>query len=264
MSCAFIAACETSPLVKDIDPLESACRLTFSDEFDGVGKVDSGKWISKNINRRPNEGGPDGYWRSENARLNGQGQLVIQATQIPNQNNDTDPYDYAAAMVSTEGTFEQLYGQFEIRARLPQASGWWTAFWLFNDKGSEKRSTEIDIIEGFGWTDELRHGVHINEARDDTISAVHKTVREGIRQGFHIYRLDWSAEELVYYIDGEAVWRRSAKDVAAIPLYLKVTGEISTKPWLLTDQWSGVLKPENLPDDFVIDYVKVWQGCAKA
>ena len=259
-----MAACETSSLAETIDPLSSTCRLTFSDDFNGKGAVNSRKWISKNINRRPNEEGPDGYWRSDNVRLNGQGQLVIKTTQVSNQNDDADPYDYASGMISTEGTFEQAYGRFEIRARLPQASGWWAAFWLFNDDIPSGISTEIDIIEGFGWTDELRHAVHINEGRGDTISDVHKTVRAGIRQGFHTYRLDWSADELVYYIDGEEVWRRYAKDVTAMPLYLKVTGEISTKPWLLTREWSGALDPENLPDDFIIDYVKVWQGCAAA
>ena len=255
-----LAACQAMP---SHAPSPQSCRLTFSDDFNGTGTADKTKWISKEYNRRPNESGPDGYWLKENARLDGEGNLVISTRQIPNRNKDSDPYDYASGMVSTQGLFEQQYGRFEIRARLPRQSGWWAAFWLFNktDIGIDEDSQEIDILEGFGWTDEIRNAHHRKMRGGSTISRDNKTTIAGIGEGFHTYRLDWSEVEYIYSVDGQEVWRSPIGQPSTMPLYIKLTGEVSTKDWLTTDKWAGKLNPGNFPDNFVIDYVRVWEGC---
>lgn len=253
-----LAACQVIPT--DVRP-QNNCRLTFSDDFNGRGIADKTKWISKEYNRRPNENGPDGYWLKENARLDGEGNLIISVRQIPNRNNDSDPFDYASGMVSTQGLFEQQYGRFEMRGRLPWRSGWWAAFWLFNKTGTgiEEDSQEIDIMEGFGWTDEIRNAHHRKTRGGSITSFNNKITIAGIREGFHTYRLDWSETDYIYSVDGQEVWRSPANDSSTLPLYIKLTGEISTKDWLLTDKWSGDLDPDNYPDNFVIDYVRVWE-----
>lgn len=255
-----LAACQVIPT--DVRP-QSNCRLTFSDDFNGRGIADKTKWISKEYNRRPNESGPDGYWLKENARLDGEGNLIISVRQIPNRNNDSDLFDYASGMVSTQGLFEQQYGRFEMRGRLPERSGWWAAFWLFNKSGTgiEEDSQEIDIMEGFGWTDEIRNAHHRKTRGSSIASFDNKITVAGIREGFHTYRLDWSETDYIYSVDGQEVWRSPANDSSTLPLYIKLTGEISTKDWLLTDQWAGDLDPDSYPDNFVIDYVRVWEGC---
>ncbi len=255
-----LAACQA--LSNDAGFSET-CRLTFSDEFNGYGQPDTDKWISKEYNRRPNESGPDGYWLKENVRLDGLGRLVITTTKIPNHNNDTDPYDYASGMVSTQGKFEQKYGRFEIRARLPQRSGWWAAFWLFNKSGEgiAENSQEIDVMEGFGWTDEIRNAHHRKTQGDTIFSRDNKVIISGARDGFQTYRLDWNETDYIYFINGQEVWRSPVGEAPSMPLYIKITGEISTKDWLLTPQWANELNPEAFPDDFLIDYVRVWEGC---
>lgn len=255
-----LAACQVIPT--DVRP-QSNCRLTFSDDFNGRGIADKTKWISKEYNRRPNENGPDGYWLKENARLDGEGNLIISVRQIPNRNNDSDLFDYASGMVSTQGLFEQQYGRFEMRGRLPERSGWWAAFWLFNKSGTgiEEDSQEIDIMEGFGWTDEIRNAHHRKTHGGSITSFDNKITIAGIREGFHTYRLDWNETDYIYSVDGQEVWRSPANDSSTLPLYIKLTGEISTKDWLLTDKWSGDLDPDSYPDNFVIDYVRVWEGC---
>ncbi|WP_026942824.1 glycoside hydrolase family 16 protein [Hellea balneolensis] len=255
-----LAACQA--ISSDTEPLDG-CRLTFSDDFSGSGAPDKTKWISKAYNRRPNENGPDGFWRQDAVRLNGQGHLEISVRQIQNQNRDTDPHDFASGMVSTQGKFEQQYGRFEIRARLPQRSGWWAAFWLFNKSGTGRSedSQEIDIMEGFGWTDEIRNAHHRKSPGDVIFSRDNKVMVSGARDGFQTYRLDWTETDYIYFVNGQEVWRRPSGNAPSMPLYIKLSGEISTQDWLLTPNWASDLKSAAFPDEYLIDYVKVWEGC---
>jgi hypothetical protein len=120
----FVGACETQTF-SALDEKSPEWRLVFQDEFSGRGRPDPDKWISKEYNRRPNDDGPDGWWDPTNAYLNGSGKLVLKTSVIENRNpdEDSDPYDYASAMVSTEGKFEQAFGRYEVRAKLPHSPG---------------------------------------------------------------------------------------------------------------------------------------------
>ncbi|MEZ5953703.1 MAG: glycoside hydrolase family 16 protein [Hyphomonas sp.] len=249
-----------------LDDKASPWRLVFSDEFKGKGRPDPDKWISKEYNRRPNEKGPDGWWDPENAFLDGHGHLVLRTTKIENRNpgEDKDPYDFATAMVSTEGKFEQTFGRFEARAKLPQAAGWWAAFWLFsssvnNVDGSGRDGTEVDIFEGFGWTDRINQALHwdgYNKAHQWVSS---DTVVPGIRHGWHTFTLEWYPNEYVFFIDGQETWRSRAGGVSQVPLWLKLSGELSTSGWAATETWANKAEPEKYPDDFLVDWVRVYE-----
>jgi len=259
-ACLFLSACQTTEDFADNRP---GWRLTFSDDFDGVGAPDPKKWQSESYNRRDNPDGPDGWWEPKNVRLDGEGNLILSVTQIPNRNRDTDPYDFAAGMVSTKGLFEQKYGRFEMRGRLPRKTGWWAAFWLFSkgaaDAGHQGRDgTEIDIVEGFGQSDSLKHALHWDGASDDPQSRDKSFDWGGVSDGFHTYAVEWSPSEYVFFVDGVETWRTSAGGVSQVPAYIKLTAEISSEAWALTQDWAGPINPSDFPDNFVIDYVKVW------
>lgn len=182
-------------------------ELTFEDNFDGAqfDAPDSTKWESLNYNRKNNANGPDGWWSSEDVYLNGDGNLAIRVRQTNNLNNDNDSYDFSTGMIRSKGKFEQKFGRFEIRCQLPQKSGWWVAFWLFNSSvnnvdGSGEDGTEIDIMEAFGWTDKINHALHYDGYAEAHQSLGIKTEVPGIRQGFHIYALEWTAEEYVFLL----------------------------------------------------------------
>lgn len=266
-----LGSCQTSDNLASETTLSderAGWQLTFSDNFDGVrgAKPNLQKWQSENYNRRDNPNGPDGWWDADNVRLDGEGNLILSVTQIPNRNRDTDPHDFAAGMVSTKGLFEQRYGRFEMRGRLPRETGWWAAFWLFSkgaaDVGKRGRDgTEIDIMEGFGGSDRLKHALHWDGAaaaprkpksKDKTLTW------PGISEGFHIFALEWSPEGYVFFVDDIETWRTDAGGVSRVPAYLKLTAEISSEDWAQTDLWAGPINPQAYPDAFIIDYVKVW------
>ncbi|MEZ5997794.1 MAG: glycoside hydrolase family 16 protein [Hyphomonas sp.] len=259
------AVCETVSY-SVLDTHDRKWRLTFSDEFDGKGKPDPKKWMSKEYNRKPNPNGPDGWWDADNAYLDGQGHLVLRTDVIENRNpdEDNDPYDYASAMVTTEGRFEQAFGRYEARVKLPQSAGWWAAFWLFSDAvhhedGSGRDGTEVDIAELFGWNDKVHNALHWDGYGAAHQIAARDTIVPGIRKGWHTFALEWTPDEYVFFVDGKETWRTDAGGVCQTPLRVKFSGEIATTAPVANKWWSQMPAPGNFPDEFVVDWVRVYE-----
>lgn len=245
------------------DPIEKEWVLSFSDEFDGT-TIDVTKWDKPEYNRRINVNGPDGWWLREDSYLDGNGNLVIRARKIDNLNNDNDPYDYSTGAIRTEGKFQQKFGKFEIRCQLPTQAGWWVAFWLMspsvsNVDDSGEDGTEIDIFEGFGWTDKLNFALHWDGYGEEHKYDGKQLTLNGIRQDFHTFTLEWSEQEYVFFVDDTEVWRTSAGGVSKVPAYVKVTGELSTEEWAINELWSNDPEQGIYPDYFLVDYVRVYQ-----
>lgn len=261
----LVAACET-PTFSALDEGSTRWNLVFRDEFNGIGRPNPDKWISKQYNRRPNANGPDGWWDARNVYLNGRGQLVLAADAVENRNpgEDDDPYDYTTGMVSTEGRFEPTYGRFEVRAKLPHSPGWWSAFWLFsnavqNVDGSGQDGTEVDIMETFGWADKVEHALHWDGYAESHQWASSTSIKPGIRKGWHTFTLEWYPDEYVFYVDGQETWRTQAGGVSQNPLWVKLSGELSTEDWATNEYWANEPDPRKFPDYFVVDWVRVYE-----
>jgi beta-glucanase (GH16 family) len=238
--------------------------LTWSDEFNGTGEPDSRKWDRPEYNRRNNDAGPDGWWLKEDSFLDGRGNLVLRAKKINNRNADNDAFDYSTGAVRSYGRFEQRYGKFEIRCHLPTQPGWWVAFWLMsegvgNEDGSGEDGTEIDIMEGFGWTDKINHALHWDGYGDAHKSQGKMFAVPGIRRGFHTFALEWSDSLYVFFVDSVESWRSTAGGVSKVPAYVKITAELSTEAWAINEYWSNDPKRAVFPDSFFVDYVRVYK-----
>lgn len=143
----FSGACESS------DELISPERwvLTMADEFDGEEGTppDPTMWTY--------DIGGDGWGnqqlefntdRVENVSLDGQGHLRIVAREESFMGND-----YTSGRIKTQGLFEQTYGRFEARMKLPEGQGLWPAFWMLGaniDEVPWPECGEIDILEYVG------------------------------------------------------------------------------------------------------------------
>ncbi|MBN2414135.1 glycoside hydrolase family 16 protein [candidate division KSB1 bacterium] len=249
---------------KKKDPNEKGWVLTWGDEFNGTGEPDNDKWDRPEYNRRNNDDGPDGWWLKEDSYLDGEGNLVIRAKKINNRNYDKDVFDYSTGAVRSFGKFEQKFGKFQIRCKLPTQPGWWVAFWLMspsqgNVDGTGEDGTEIDIMEGFGWTDQINQALHWDGYGDAHQSDAKKVTLQGIREGYHVYTLEWYAGEYVFYVDSLETWRTNAGGVSKVPAYVKITGELSTEPWAINEYWASDPKRSIFPDYFLVDYVRVYE-----
>ena len=113
--------------------------------------------------------------------------------------------EYISGILTTQGTFSQKHGYFEIRAKIPIGVGVWPAFWMLADDGGWP--PEIDVMEGRG------------QQRGDLVMTTHWRIRAtGVVQScgfdflvpdasvvFHDYGVLWERERLIYFIDRKPV-----------------------------------------------------------
>lgn len=192
-------------------------RLVWSDEFDGT-ELDASKW-----------GYEQGFIRNfeyqfytnlpENVRLENDC-LVLQGRRVQLKNPDyvpgeTNDWKRARAVlaitsgsVNTRDRFAFTYGRVECRAKVPARKGSWPAIWTLGadigDVGWPKCG-EIDILEFYGqMPDKVTcnvHGLSVQTGKHATPGSSElrgKTPADG----FHVYAMEWTAQEVVCYYDG--------------------------------------------------------------
>lgn len=128
--------------------------------------------------------------------------------------------DYTSGRLSTQNSFSQQYGYFEMRAALPDGQGAWPAFWLLPADGNPNPlDRELDVMESVksGTAHQAAHYA-TDGARDSTGF----TGYIGDTTGYHTYGLLWTAQELVWYVDGAEVASMATPPDLNQPMYLIV------------------------------------------
>jgi beta-glucanase (GH16 family) len=221
-------------------------KLAWGDEFKGT-KVDESKWeIMGDWKRR------DDWWVKEDSYLDGKGNLLLRTKK--------DGERYTSGAVRTKGKFEHRFGYWVCRCKFPKQQGHWPAFWLHigsvNKVGDEGRDgTEIDIMEKPWLEDKITQNLHWDGYGKEHKHAGKTSEIRGVSEGFHTFGLHWKPDEYVFYVDGKEIWRTSAGGVSQVPQYAKLTEEIG--------KWGGDITKANLPDYFVVDYVRVYDEVEK-
>jgi beta-glucanase (GH16 family) len=195
------------------DPQAPPWELVWADEFDGVAgdQPDPTRWS--------HEIGGDGWGnqelqtytdRPDNAALDGAGHLMITA-----RHEDSSGRAFTSARLTTRGKFEQLYGRFEARLRLPPGRGMWPAFWLLGadagDGSTDKpvgwpERGEIDVVEGRGaqpWrVSGAAHGPGYSGG-NALIAGFEAAGRADLTADFHDFAVEWDPGELRFFVDGQ-------------------------------------------------------------
>jgi beta-glucanase (GH16 family) len=243
-------------------PVAGDWNLTFSDEFAGDA-VDTNKWSFYGEN----------YWDkvthfSKETTTVKDGHAHLKLMKKRGRHND-DPKrnesDYATGFLESYGKFTQRYGYFEARMKLPTAPGLWPAFWMMPDRGgggpqwqrSDTKSggMEFDIMEHL-----TRWGVNrFNIALHwDGYSKEHKSIGSASvyytpdADGYVTSGLLWTPGEAVFYCQGQEIGRWKNERVSSVPEHIMFT--LPAGGW--DNDW---LDDARLPDEFLIDYVRVWQ-----
>jgi beta-glucanase (GH16 family) len=221
-------------------PADKTWKLVWHDEFEGT-TLDDTKWDIPEYKRR------DAYWSRKAISLDGKGRLVMSTLKEGDKILD--------GCVRTKGKFEHAFGYYVARIQLQKQQGHWSAFWIMGDKvgkvGNEGRDgTEIDIMEKPWLDDRVNYALHWDGYGKDHKSKGTVVKLPGIMEGWHTFGLWWKADEYVFYVDGKETWRSSAGGVSQVPEYIKLSDE--------TGNWAGDIKKAKLPDQFLVDYVRVY------
>jgi beta-glucanase (GH16 family) len=200
-------------LAGDVFPQDekSQWTLVWSDEFNSPdgSRPDAAKWKF--------EVGGYGWGnheleyytnRPENSFIRG-GNLVIQALKENFTGPDHVTREYTSARMTTQGLFEQAYGRFEARIKIPRGQGLWPAFWLLgNDIGKIgwPRCGEIDIMENIGKEPSLVHGsLHGPGYSGDRGYTSEYKFPGGVHffDDFHVFAMEWEPKVVRFFVDQE-------------------------------------------------------------
>jgi glycosyl hydrolase family 16 len=163
---------------------------------------------------------------------------------------------FAAALVTTETSFGFRYGYLEVKARIALSQGHHFALWLLPRPWDWRQ--EVDIVELRGSEPGAFHAAaHHWDATDRRIGGSSHVYRPlaGPDQ-WHVFSLLWTADDLVWTVDGEEV-HRSPNFIHA-PMFFLASFEIDSR-------FSGpVTAATKWPAHAEIDYVRVYQPRRRA
>ena len=259
----------TSPVDKKADRIDlDGYKLIFADEFDG-DDLNENIWGPHN-NYGQRKGG---YWSRGCVSVH-DGSLFI--TTRYEADGEFGPGWYNAG-IATEHKFEQKYGYFECRCKLPKGQGIWSAFWMMshNVKAGNPASmgAEIDVFEspyyyrGGKRANLVTSNLHYNgyELQTKYKNVAITALDNDPYENFNTYGVDWSEDGYVFYVNGYEV-ARTDWGLSHSPEYLILSCEVDGAAAEPTFGWSGKItrNPEGLDftADFEVDYVRVYEKLA--
>lgn len=159
-------------------------------------------------------------------------------------------------------------GYMEIRCKLADARTV-AAFWTTGDD-----LCELDVFEAIGkhliYSARMWSSLHDWSFPRPNHSWSDRTqLPFNFRDGFHTFAAEWDQDSLKIYADGQFVHGTSRDWVENTPAQGAANDKYSTR-WSLTGgqhiwadaeifPWWGIPDPNNLPADFEIEYIRVWQ-----
>jgi beta-glucanase (GH16 family) len=206
---------------------------TFADEFNGA-QLDLGVWqhckaylgdcTSEDANASVE------WWSAANATV-ADGALRMAFTRDPRSVCIDCSFreiryvdrEFAGVLIQTGNTVKLRSGYIEARIKTPPTPGLWPAFWLMpalSPKGDVVWPPEIDVLEQFTIDkQETFHTLHYPAEPSngkDGRTIQHPFV---VSDEYHVYAINWTAEEIVWYVDGVEAHRTRAYGVD-IPMYM--------------------------------------------
>ena len=180
-------------------------NLVWSDEFDGSA-LDASKW-----NIQTGDGTAEGIpgwgnnelqsYLAANVSVAG-GNLIITARQ-----EQAEGREYTSGRINTDGKLDIRYGRIEANIHAPGGKGMWSAFWMLptdSPYGTWAAGGEIDIMEVFSRDPSPfnQAAIHYGMAWPLNTFKYEKYMDVDPADGFHIYALEWDAQEIRWFVDG--------------------------------------------------------------
>lgn len=245
-----------------------AWNLVWSDEFnlmDGAAP-DATKWSIQT--------GGDGFGNSEleyytsrldNAHISG-GNLVITAKKETFTGSDGVTRQYTSARIQSKNKFQQQYGRFEARIKLPGGGqGLWPAFWMLGndiDHAGWPACGEIDIMEEVGFEPSIVHGsLHGPgySGANPLTGTFSLSPGQSFSADFHVFAVEWEPAAIRFYVDNVLYETQTPHSIPNKhwafdhPFFLLLNLAVG-------GGWPGSPDAATvLPSSMLVDYVRVYQ-----
>jgi beta-glucanase (GH16 family) len=159
---------------------------------------------------------------------------------------------YNSGVITTENSFSQLYGYFEIRTELPVGAGLWPSFWLL--PANHSWPPELDVFEELG-NNPTTAVVTVHSASTGVHTSIASAVATAdLSHGFHTFGVNWEPDVIKWYIDGTEVAEAPTPADMHQPMYLLANLAVGG-----AGSWPGVADPSAFPATMSIDYIHVYQ-----
>lgn len=176
---------------------------------------------------------------------------------------------YTSARLTTRYKKDFTFGKMEIRAKIPTGKGMWPAIWMMptDDKfGSWPLSGEIDIMETKGqYPDTLYGTAHFGPSPPHNRwkgALTELEVPKGRGNDFHVYGIEWKKDTIAWYVDGRKyheVTRADVTNINGVPYPFNERFHFILNLAIGGDFVGGAPDDKALPNEFLVDYIKVWQ-----
>ena len=246
-------------------------KLTWSDEFDGPAGTlpDGAKWVTETGGQGWGNQEREYYTaRAQNAALDGGGRLVITARA---ESLDSSyhcwygPCLYTSARLKTQGRFEQAYGRFEARIRIPRGQGIWPAFWMLGSDIEQvgwPRCGEIDVMENIGREPGVVHGTTHGPGYSGAggIGAPDSLASGSFADDYHVFAVEWAPGEIRWLVD-----QKEYRKITPANLPSGTTWVFDHPFFLLLNVAVGGGWPHDpdastsFPQQMLVDYVRVYR-----
>ena len=198
-----------------------------------------------------------------NAYVGTDGYLHIAAREVSGQ--------YTSARLKTEGLFSFQYGRFEVRARVPEAQGFWPAAWLLGNNISTVNwpaCGEMDVMERIDaagspdWNAGSIHGAGFTGAN---IGKQYDFPVGQTAADWHTYGMIWSKGSVAYYIDDPVNGIYASFTPSNISGFSGAVWPFDTGPNFIIlnlavgGGWPG--NPDSttpFPSEMLVDYVRIY------
>lgn len=246
-------------------------KLVWSDDFEG-NKLDTSKWAFT----RAMQNGDVFYDNGENCVTVADSKIHLAS--FRGKFGDKD-YTLPESL-TTLGKMYFKYGYIEMKASLPFTNGAWPSFWMKTNTPYKKAEymAEIDILENFSKSDEVVSNLHKwgAEGKHSMLDwQIYKGYRfknpENLNNEYHIYALEWTKEEMRFFVDGENYYSYKIDDANDFDTeimpgmqgfhdfaYLLMNNEIFS-PAIQQIMPQFKLNADDKMPDYYIDYVRLYQ-----
>ncbi len=156
---------------------------------------------------------------------------------------------YTSARINTDNTFEQQYGRFEARMKVPAGRGYWPAFWLLPASGAWP--PEIDVMEILGHQTST---VYMTQHFGPTSAPANfggSFTGPDFAADFHDFAVEWSPNRIDWFVDGVLRFSTTT-NVPQEPMYVVLN--LAVGGW-----WPGYPDASTVfPQELLVDWVRVY------